>query len=380
LSPEWGYWPAFWLYNGTEGLGDPELDIFEMWDNNGTDANLTIHNDGKMCGEMHSTAPVDGWYTFGAYWDDWWIVWMINGQTVQVTPRWEVYGSPGWGVTCELAEQYPGLDALYNKAYPILPMQIAFNLAVRKDVPLDPNDPSGPNPNFPGHMEVDYIRFYQQRRNCDEEKTYETTSSLDLDDGVSVMGAWGKPYYHNETGRIINVNGNVTVLNHIGSTQLPQQLKLTAAEEFNFNLDPVTGLPVSNSSVIFDIQPGAIFEATIDPNVCYNAPPHMPTINALDNAPELMTDGIDDENVLGLTNELDKTPTISISPNPTNGDVITVNSPQKSKVVFMNAQGVKVKEMEVQAGSDQLNVQDLRSGLYHLYFESLNETFKWVKI
>ena len=150
----------------------------------------------------------------------------------------------------------------------------------------------------------------------------------------------------------------------------------------NFNLDPVTGLPISNSSAIFDIQPGAIFEAVIDENVCSNTP-YLPQSEVIRELPDQMMEGLANQNengTLGLDVDALKAARVSISPNPSSEEVITVESPEKTNVIISNAQGIKVKEVEVQAGSNQLNIQDLGSGVYQLYFESLKETLKLVRL
>ena len=375
-----GYWPAFWLYNGKEGLGDPELDIFEMMNDDPTEdpkeISLTIHNNNKQCSDNKYNAT-GTWYTFGAYWDDWQILWTINGHPVQTTYRFykKLSKTP---ITCDMAEDW--IDARLNEAFPVSPMNIIFNLAIRDGNPV-------PNLiNFPetGKMEVDYIRYYQQRGNCNEVKSYATNASLGLDNDVTDIATWGNRFYHNITKRIINIEGTVTLLSNLGLpyAPIPQQLRLTASEEMNFNLDPVTGLPISNSSAIFDIQPGAIFEAVIDENVCSNTP-YLPQNEVIRELPDQMMEGLANQNengTLGLDVDALKAARVSISPNPSSEEVITVESPEKTNVIISNAQGIKVKEVEVQAGSNQLNIQDLGSGVYQLYFESLKETLKLVRL
>lgn len=364
-----GYWPAFWMYNEEDGVNN-ELDIFEMWDNNASDVNLTIHN-GQQCGKKYNLGVNYGAgpHKFAALWDDWKITWLIDNYAVQYTYKWYVPGTLV-GVTCEDVENYGPLQLSLNSAFPKSPMQLIFNLALRLGYPE------------PSAMSVDYVRFYQARANCNTIKTYGTNGVLGLDSDELIVDEYNKPYYHHETGSIINVNGNITLLHNIGSTQIPQQLKLTAAEEFNFNLDPVTGLPVSNPSVIFDIEPGAIFEAIIDPYVCSNSP-QLPINNVIGEAPDQMMEGLANQNengTLGLANDIFKLEKVSISPNPTNQDVVTLISSERTKVVITNSLGRKVKEIEVQAGENQLNIENLSSGVYQLYFESLKETVKLVKL
>ncbi len=379
-----GYWPAFWLYNGKEGLGDPELDIFEMMNNPSEDdhneISLTIHNHNTQCSDEKYNMPAT-WYTFGAYWDDWQILWTINGHPVQTTYRFHkpLSGTP---ITCDMAgEEGDWIDAKLNKSFPVSPMNLIFNLAVREGNPF-------PNPNlFPetAKMEVDYVRYYEQRGNCNEVGTYTTNASLGLANDVADIAAWGNRFYHNITKRIINLEGTVTLVSNLSDNpnkSIPQQLRLTASEGMNFNIDPNTGLPISNSSAIFDIQPGAIFEAVIEPNVCSNTP-YLPQRDVIDKVPDQITEELANQNengTLGLTNDLFKSERVSVSPNPSNQDVVTIISSERTKVIITNSMGIKVKEIEVQNGLNKLNIQDLSSGVYQLYFETLKETVKLVRL
>jgi beta-glucanase (GH16 family) len=357
-----GYWPAFWLYNEVGGVNN-ELDIFEMMNNNAHEASLTIHN-GDQCGRVHDdgTDYSDGMHKFAALWDDWMIIWYIDDIPVQYTYKWYHPLMP-FGISCQNNEEYGPLVGRINGTFPNAPMSIIFNLAVRDGVPTSTPQQT---------MEIEYIRFYQARMNCYTDKTYTTASSLSLDDDPIELG--NHPYYNHETGRNIYLYGdNIIVEND-------KQLKLTAAVEITKNIDPATGL--LNPAKNWEVQVGANYEEVIDPNVCSNFV-HLPTRDVINKAPDQIVEGLANQNENGTLDparNLFGSQKVSISPNPTNQDVVTIVSSERTKVIITNSLGRKVKEIEVQSGLNKLNVQDLSSGVYQLYFESLKETIKLVRL
>lgn len=44
-----GFWPAFWIYGENSSGVNNEIDIFEFWDNNTNNQNMSVHYNGQMC-------------------------------------------------------------------------------------------------------------------------------------------------------------------------------------------------------------------------------------------------------------------------------------------------------------------------------------------
>ena len=144
-----GYWPALWLmpeqsaYGGWPACG--EIDIVE---NKGSDPAVvggTIHYAGADGRHLQSSGryrlpPNDGATNFHVYLVEWTtntISWYVDGQLYETQTKWSTAGA-----------SYP---APFNQ-----PFYIIMNLAVGGDF--------GGNPDvhtvFPGEMQVDYVRVY----------------------------------------------------------------------------------------------------------------------------------------------------------------------------------------------------------------------------
>ena len=105
--------------------------------------------------------------------------------------------------------------------------------------------------------------------------------------------------------------------------------------------------------------------------------------NVISEVPDQMVERLADQDenaTLNFESDLLISGNSSISPNPTNQDVVTIMSSARTKVVITNSLGIKVKEVEVQVGENQLNIEDLGSGVYQFYFETLKETIKLVRL
>ncbi len=130
-----GMWPAFWLLPATKAW-PPEIDILEILGHEPSKVYLTNHYsnaDGKHEGKGDSFTGPDfsaGFHTFAVEWTPLKIVWYVDG-----------------------IERYATTEHI-----PAEPMYVIANLAVGGDWPGNPDAST----QFPGYMDIDWIRFYKK--------------------------------------------------------------------------------------------------------------------------------------------------------------------------------------------------------------------------
>jgi beta-glucanase (GH16 family) len=146
-----GYWPALWLmpehslYGGWPACG--EIDVMENRGNYPAVVQGTIHfaatNGEHLQATDIFTFPVNnGADHFHTYWLDWTtnsISWSVDGQLYETQTNWSTVKAP-----------YP---APFDQ-----PFYLILNLAVGGNYAGNP----AAGTVFPGEMEVDYIRVYEQ--------------------------------------------------------------------------------------------------------------------------------------------------------------------------------------------------------------------------
>lgn len=172
-----GMWPAFWLFDGTNGHRY-EIDIFEFWNEYNCvgrykknrlskNPHFAIHGDSvntssSQCADdlypcygnwgNSKTDFSDDYHVFTLEWDYYKIVWSIDGKIVHSLYRFN--GNETDCNTIELGKEYK-----VNESWPFTDkMQVRFNLGVQHGNTNDPNAKD----DFPNTMEIDYFRFYSK--------------------------------------------------------------------------------------------------------------------------------------------------------------------------------------------------------------------------
>lgn len=175
-----GMWPAFWLFNGEDGL-NYEIDIFEFWNESSCmgsydsrrlskNPHLNIHSNNVMfphditcptdfykpCQSWPETGFDDAFHTFGLEWDFYQMIWYIDGEKVRTAYRFvDKKGNP---ITCGTKIKKPE-ELLEAYFWPYTEkMDVRFNLGVQYNKRNEPEK----SDIFPQTFEIDYFRFYKQ--------------------------------------------------------------------------------------------------------------------------------------------------------------------------------------------------------------------------
>jgi len=152
-----GFWPAFWMFSQNPIYN--EIDIFEFWENNTSDLNMTVHydydknGDPSMCLSDYSGIDYSlDFHTYTLVWEKNEIKWYVDGSLKRRDYRY--LNVLGQTIGCDI------ISGSYeiNKIYPIDPMSIILNTAIE----TGSNAPNATTP-FPNNMEVDWIRYYQRK-------------------------------------------------------------------------------------------------------------------------------------------------------------------------------------------------------------------------
>ncbi|MEX2596595.1 MAG: family 16 glycosylhydrolase [Salibacteraceae bacterium] len=150
-----GMWPAFWMYRGDTAS---ELDVFDNYRNTNDYITGVGHAhfqnpDGTSCAKQyHSIANLTKWHVYTCIFDEFKIIWQLDGETIREYPRFTTYdGNP---VFC--GDEIAFGTYLEQQAYPRDSMSIIFNLALQAGEHA-PDETT----KFPAVFEVDYIRFYE---------------------------------------------------------------------------------------------------------------------------------------------------------------------------------------------------------------------------
>jgi len=132
-----GFWPAFWLLPVTKDW-PPEIDILEILGHQTNTVYFTTHWTNDAMSNPHQykggsfTGPdfSEDFHTFALEWKPGQCIWYVDGE-----------------------ERYRS-----SAGIPEEPMYVIANLAVGGDWPGNPDETT----EFPGYMDIDYIRVYEE--------------------------------------------------------------------------------------------------------------------------------------------------------------------------------------------------------------------------
>lgn len=211
----YGTMPTFWLYSETvngqnEKINVSELDIFEIFNgrnaNSGgvleTNSSLVTSNvhcwdvsnfdtpledfysderkelDWEREGIQHSSDRIityegNGWHTFGLEWNPEYVIFYIDGEQVRKSTRYINQLTP-MSVFIELKVPpdigapitYPSTNMSLNNPLGLFPMPQSVPMASSNGGPIYNNPGPNLDPNF--KYEIDYVKIYKLKRNCDE--------------------------------------------------------------------------------------------------------------------------------------------------------------------------------------------------------------------
>ncbi len=160
-----GFWPALWMmpedsvYGGWASSG--EIDVME---NNGSVLSTvlgTIHYGGAYPNQTQSSGPayvlptgdsVTNWHTYDLDWTNTSISWSVDGHLYETQTSWWSSSNP---TNTNIRNPYP---APFDQ-----PFYLIMNVAVGGNFLGNPSTATiNANSTFPGDMQVDYIRVYDQ--------------------------------------------------------------------------------------------------------------------------------------------------------------------------------------------------------------------------
>ena len=150
-----GFWSAFWMYGEGVSSRNNEIDVFEFWDNDTKDHNMTIHYDGSMCHSDYNGSDYSKkFHTYTVIWDNYKIEWFVDGDLKRRSTKfYTILGQPVDCNTVKVNQPY-----ILNSIHPKDNLKIIANLAIQNDEDYFP-DASTP---FPSVLEIDFIRYYKK--------------------------------------------------------------------------------------------------------------------------------------------------------------------------------------------------------------------------
>lgn len=150
-----GFWPAFWMYGESDNGVNNEIDVFEFWENDTKDHNMTIHYNGTMCHSDYNGPDYSkAFHTFTLIWDEYKIEWYVDGELKRRSTKF--YSLLGQQLDCNSLKAFH--PYIFNSSFPNEKMNIIVNLAIENKLDFKPDEKT----TFPGIFEIDYIRFYEK--------------------------------------------------------------------------------------------------------------------------------------------------------------------------------------------------------------------------
>lgn len=223
-----GYWPAFWMFGS-----DPvysEIDVFEFWDNDSHDMNMTIHHDydgdgiRKYCGGDYNGPDFSAdFHVFTLVWEKNKIEWWVDENLIRTVNRNTNLLGQDIGCILQRNQMY-----IKNTIYPTDPMALIFDVVMLSKPDKKPDSSTL----FPQQMEIDWVKYYQRVPCQDIVITNQSQYPVSND------------IYNVIAGNSVNISNTFT----IGSGQ---QLKIIANNGFKLGAG-------------FKVNSGATFIAKID--------------------------------------------------------------------------------------------------------------------
>jgi len=179
-----GLFPAFWLFS--QRVGYNEIDIFEFFGeeeapetyqtNLYTDCDNDGNTDNYSVKQKHNIDYSQNYHVFELIWEKDKISWYIDGDLRRVDYRY--YDRNGSLTGCVIK----GFHAyLLNKLYPLNPMALILNLAIR----CNEHVPNGYD--FPVKMKIDWVKYYK-RGTCLEDVEYNNVMEFKTHEHNSISG------------------------------------------------------------------------------------------------------------------------------------------------------------------------------------------------
>lgn len=333
-----GFWPAFWVYgdNGSNSISN-EIDVFEYWDNDWQDWNMTAHKNGGMC-LAHKNTPsfATNDKTYVLQWDRHNMLWWRNDEgTVRNFPRWtNMLGQP---LTCDI----PSGQKILNTHYPSVP-PIAGTVLV--SLGLQPGETETTSV-FPADLVVDYIRIYR-RVPCLGNSTYSTITPLLTTNGE----------YNFVTAVNLTLNGSFTI---------DSSIQLEAVASSAISLSPG-----------FEAVAGSEFIARIGASNC-GVPSGIQEQASVDELPSslgMYEPGLNETTLGGTENEMSGMP-VAVFPNPAAGSVFMPCSGEQALYELIDVQGRVLKRVEVRACTSpvKMDLGGVEAGIYLIRVSGLDQ-------
>lgn len=326
-----GFWPAFWMYGEDANKINNEIDVFEFWDNNTSDHNMTVHYNGQMCLTDHNGPDYSqAFHTFTVVWDNYKIEWYVDGNLKRRSTKF--YTILGQTVDCNGIQAFG--QYILDKVFPRDPMEIITNLALQTGTfQPDANTP------FPSSLEIDYIR-YSKKMGCAGTVNATDITQINLSNDV----------YNLVLGTTITVGGNFTV-------QSGQQLELVAR-------DAIELLPG------FTAEAGSNFVARIDPTVCAGVLKMANATSDSTSNSDTISSYSDSVNTNLTIIQADKNFKIKAYPNPNNG-ILSIEFEQTTfesfELYLIDEQGKIVYSLKsVKESKTEINMSGFGKGVYIL--------------
>lgn len=324
-----GFWPAFWMYGENDATSvNNDIDVFEFWNNQSDEPNMTVHYNGGMCGptSFNGVDYSQDFHTYGVAWENDRIQWYVDGVLKRTDYRYVFINGSLIGCTLNAYQQY-----LMNKVYPVDPMRIIIDLAIQSNSAA----PDGSTV-FPSEMLIDWVKFFK-REDCSLSKIITNSSQLILT----------QKEYNSVLGQTVEFNTSYTI---------PSNRQLEIIGGADIVLKP------GFSSVI-----GSVCKARISDDVCQN----------FGKASNEDDTGVTDHQVKSLENNSITLDQIQLFPNPVSGEKININfgdlKPSEYTLRVFDQQGkVVLSHQGFEGDSDYVDLSNFEKGLYIFSFLNLS--------